>query len=132
MKPHAGLNVPKEFEDLYDINNIPDIPQPPWPEEPDTHLAAIEADPRDQTLPAWREAWQNMTPLERRRTTLRYYANCSWLDSYFGQVLDKLEKLGRLGERPDRLHLRSRRDARRAQFPLQQVLPLREQRAGAL
>ena len=37
-----------------------------------------------------------MTPLERRRTTLRYYANCSWLDAYFGQVLDKLKKLGRL------------------------------------
>ena len=37
-----------------------------------------------------------MTPLERRRTTLRYYANCSWLDGYFGQVLDKLKKLGRL------------------------------------
>jgi len=37
-----------------------------------------------------------MTPLERRRTTLYYYANCSWLDDYFGQVLAKLEKAGRL------------------------------------
>jgi arylsulfatase A-like enzyme len=27
---------------------------------------------------------------------LRYYANCSWLDSYFGQVFDKLKKMGRL------------------------------------
>jgi arylsulfatase A-like enzyme len=34
--------------------------------------------------------------MEKRRTTLRYYANCSWLDDYFGQALDKLEKLGRL------------------------------------
>jgi arylsulfatase A-like enzyme len=34
--------------------------------------------------------------MERRRTTLRYYANCSWLDDYFGQALAKLEKLGRL------------------------------------
>ena len=37
-----------------------------------------------------------MTQMEKRRTTLRYYANCSWLDDYFGQALDKLEKLGRL------------------------------------
>ena len=37
-----------------------------------------------------------MTPLERRRTTLHYYANCSWLDDYFGQALAKLEKAGRL------------------------------------
>jgi arylsulfatase A-like enzyme len=37
-----------------------------------------------------------MTPDERRRTVLRYYANCSWLDDYFGQALAKLERLGRL------------------------------------
>ena len=97
IKPHAGFNVPKEFEDLYDINNIPDIAQPPWQKEPDTHLAAYDADPQSGTrYPEWREAWEKMTPLERRRTTLRYYANCSWLEAYFGQVLDKLKKMGRL------------------------------------
>lgn len=98
LKPHAGLNVPARFEDLYDINTIPDTEQPPWQEEPGTHLAASDAGsdslgPRYQT---WREAWTRMTPIERRRTTLRYYANCSWLDDYFGQVMDKLGKLGRL------------------------------------
>ncbi len=97
LKPHAGLNVPQEFEDLYDIDKIPDISQPPWPEETCTHLAAIEADPfNDKRYRQWREAWEKRTPLERRRTTLRYYANCSWLDSYFGQVLDKLQRMGRL------------------------------------
>lgn len=97
MKPHPGFNVPKEFEDLYDINNIPDIPQPPWQKEPDTHLAAYDADPQSGIrYLEWRKAWEKMTPLERRRTTLRYYANCSWLDAYFGQVLDKLKKMGRL------------------------------------
>lgn len=96
-KPHAGMNVPKEFEDLYDINAIPDTPQPPWSEEGDTHLAAYEADKSAGTRHlAWRDAWQKLTPLERRRTVLRYYANCSWLDAYFGQVLDKLRKMGRL------------------------------------
>lgn len=44
----------------------------------------------------WREVWENLSSEERRRTTLRYWANCSWLDDYIGQVLDKLEKLGRL------------------------------------
>lgn len=97
IKPHAGFNVPKEFEDLYDINTIPDTPQPPWQDEPDTHMTAYEADPSSGTrYKEWRATWEKMTPLERRRTTLRYYANCSWLDSYFGQVLDKLKKMGRL------------------------------------
>ena len=97
LKPHAGFNVPKEFEDLYDIDSIPDTPQPPWRQEPDTHLAAYDADPSSgKRYPEWRQAWEKMTPLERRRTTLRYYANCSWLDAYFGQVLDRLKKMGRL------------------------------------
>ena len=97
LKPHAGFNVPKQFEDFYDISTIPDVPQPPWDKEPDTHLAAYDADPQAGTrYPEWRAAWEKLTPLERRRTTLRYYANCSWLDDYFGQVLEKLKKLGRL------------------------------------
>lgn len=97
LKPHAGFNVPKEFEDLYDIGDIPDIRQPPWSRESGTHLAPADAGPSsDNRYRRWREAWQKMTPTQRRRTTLRYYANCSWLDSYFGQVLSKLEELGRL------------------------------------
>ena len=97
MKPHAGFNVPEEFENLYDINAIPDIPQPPWKDEPDTHLRAYDADPSSgKRYQGWRKAWEKMTPLKRRRTTLRYYANCSWIDAYFGKVLDKLEKMGRL------------------------------------
>jgi len=98
LKPHAGFNVPKQFEDLYRIEDIPDIPQPPWAEESGTHLAYCDQTntflgPRYRT---WRVAWSKMTPTERRRTTLRYFANCSWLESYFGQVLDRLQALGRL------------------------------------
>jgi arylsulfatase A-like enzyme len=98
LKPHAGLNVPKRFEDLYDINEIPDTEQPPWETEPDTHLAYSDkgSDSLGPRYRGWREAWGKMTKMERRRTTLRYYANCSWLDDYFGQALAKLEKLGRL------------------------------------
>ena len=98
LKPHAGLNVPKRFEDFYDINTIPDTEQPPFDVEPDTHLAYSDkgSEFMGTRYKGWHDVWSKMTPMERRRTTLRYYANCSWLDDYFGKVLDKLEKLGRL------------------------------------
>ncbi|MFD2661124.1 sulfatase family protein [Paenibacillus thailandensis] len=98
LKPHAGFNVPKPFEDLYKLEQIPDIPQPPWLDEPDTHLFASDAI-HEQSLAHYREkreVWERMSAEERKRTTLRYWANCSWLDHYFGRALDKLEKLGRL------------------------------------
>ncbi|MEI7026536.1 sulfatase-like hydrolase/transferase [Paenibacillus sp. y28] len=98
LKPHAGFNVPQEFEDWYDINAIPDFPEPPWTDETNTHLSASD-EINDYSRKAYldkREVWEQMTPLERRRTTLRYWANCSWLDHYFGRVLDKLETQGRL------------------------------------
>ena len=99
LKPHAGLNVPKRFEDLYRIEDIPDTVQPPWANEHATHLAFADrkdSGPLKGRYARWRQAWSKMSLLERRRTTLHYYANCSWLDSYFGQVIEKLEKLGRL------------------------------------
>jgi arylsulfatase A-like enzyme len=97
-KPHAGLNVPKRFEDLYDLAQIPDTPQPPWETEPGTHLAYTDLTNKSHAgrYHAWREAFSRMAPDARRRTTLRYYANCSWFDECCGQVLAKLEKLGRL------------------------------------
>ncbi|MCI1857451.1 MAG: sulfatase-like hydrolase/transferase [Sporolactobacillus sp.] len=98
IKPHAGFNVPKAFEDLYDINNIPDMPQPPWTEEPDTHLKNLrQAHPYWQKkYNDWHSTWAELSPSERKRTTLRYWANCTWLDSYFGQILKKLNDLGKL------------------------------------
>jgi arylsulfatase A-like enzyme len=98
LKPHAGLNVPKQFEDLYDVRDMPDMPAPPWSQEPDTHLAATDRLSANHARrhAAWREAFSRMTPDERRRTVLRYYANCSWLEHYFGEALTRLEKLGRL------------------------------------
>jgi arylsulfatase A-like enzyme len=100
--PHAGMNVPKRFEDIYDIKTIPDTLQPPWKDEPDTHLAYCDRENKPLAYfsatryKQWREAWEKMSVLERRRTTLRYYADCSWMDYYFGQVLERLDKLGRL------------------------------------
>ncbi len=98
LKPHAGLNVPKRFVDLYRIEDMPDTEQPPWSEEPDTHLAYSVQNNKSQATRYhnWHEAWSKMNRDEKRRTTLYYYANCSWLDDYFGQALQKLEKAGRL------------------------------------
>lgn len=98
LKPHAGLNVPKAFEDLYSIADIPDIPQPPWLDEENTHLAAsdeLNSRSRESYLDK-KKVFLAMSEEERRRTTLRYFANCSWLDHYFGLALEKLERLGRL------------------------------------
>lgn len=98
LKPHAGLNPPKRFVDMYDINDIPDTEQPPWAQEPDTHLAYCDQTNKflGNRYKVWNETWSKMTPLERRRTTLYYYANCTWFDNYFGEALAKLEKAGRL------------------------------------
>ncbi|WP_283153778.1 sulfatase family protein [Guptibacillus hwajinpoensis] len=98
LKPHAGFNVPKEFEDLYSLESIPDIEQPPWDMEADTHLSSTDAlNPESlEDYHEKRDVWEAMSPLERRRTTLRYWANCSWLDHYFGQVLESLREHGAL------------------------------------
>jgi arylsulfatase len=94
LKPHAGFNVPKEFEDLYQLHDIPDIAQPPWMYETDTHLASEDEASSESNYSKRRAVWEMLTPEERKRTTLRYWANCSWLDHYFGRVLDGLEQQG--------------------------------------
>jgi arylsulfatase A-like enzyme len=98
LKPHAGFNVPPEFEALYDLDEIPDMPAPDWNAEPVTHQTALDAAApfHRQRYEKWRAIFSTMTPAERKRTILRYYANCSWLDACFGQALERLEKLGRL------------------------------------
>ncbi|GBF76435.1 putative sulfatase [Paenibacillus sp. 598K] len=98
LKPHAGFNVPKVFEDLYRLEDIPDIPQPPWEDEVQTHLAAsdeLNSNSRQSYIDK-KKVWEQRSLEERRRTTLRYWANCSWLDHYFGLALEKLENQGRL------------------------------------
>jgi len=82
--PHAVLSVPKEFEDMYDIDDIPDTPLPP----PDWALY--------EHTTAWRhrEAWAALDPLTKRRTTLRYWAFCTYADYEFGRMLDALREIG--------------------------------------
>lgn len=95
LKPHAGFNVPKAFEDLYRLEDIPDIEQPPWRAEHGTHMEEADGSPGSGGK-HWerKQAWEQLSVMERRRTTLRYWANCTWLDHYFGQVLDGLQAKG--------------------------------------
>jgi arylsulfatase A-like enzyme len=82
--PHAGYNVPEGYEDLYDIDDIPDRPMPDWTEDPVEHVG------RDYR----KDGWLEKTPEERRRTTLRYWALCSYVDDLFGRALRKLREKG--------------------------------------
>lgn len=87
--PHAGFNVPQGYEELYDLDEIPD----PFssPQDVDLHRHVGEW--------KWREEWSSeTTACARRRSTLRYYALCSYVDAQFGRVLHKLEEAGELDD----------------------------------
>lgn len=96
IKPHAGFNIPPEFESLYDIESMPDIPVPPWEDEPDTHIAAaMKVSPSLHDVHYNRKAaLSGRTREEKRRTTLRYFANCTFMDYFIGSVLTKIREKG--------------------------------------
>ncbi len=96
IKPHAGFNIPKRFEDLYSIDDIPDLQSPPWENEGDTHIRAAmdvceSLKTRHEKL---KDVWKALSPLQRRMTTLRYWANCSFMDWLIGQNLEAMRKKG--------------------------------------
>ncbi|HEX2740050.1 MAG TPA: sulfatase-like hydrolase/transferase [Rubrobacter sp.] len=82
--PHAAFNVPPEYEALYEMDEIPARPEPP----PGTNLSGHAEEWQ------WDEWLTRTTPQERRRTTLRYYALCTYVDAEFGRVLKKIEEMG--------------------------------------
>jgi arylsulfatase A-like enzyme len=84
--PHPGFNVPAGFEELYNIEDVPERPTPPWTQQ----------DPGHAVFTRFPDAWGKKTSLERCRTTLRYYALCSYVDGLFGRVLRKLDEIGEL------------------------------------
>ena len=96
IKPHAGFNVPKEFIDLYDIENIPPLPAPPWREEPDTHIrAAMKVSENLYSAHYGRKAvLDKLTEEEKRHIRLMYLANCSFMDWFISRVLDKVREKG--------------------------------------
>ncbi len=84
--------MPAKYEELYDINEIPDINSPGWENSLEAHLfpnAHIYEHPHQKI-------WAKKTEEQRKLTTLRYYALCSFVDDMFGKVLNKLEQIGEL------------------------------------
>ncbi len=91
MKPHAGHNIPEGYEDLYDLDKISYARQPPWEKDRSPHAEGIN---RRELYEGY---WKNATEEEWKLMTLRYRANCSWMDDMFGRVLEALERKGLLG-----------------------------------
>ena len=96
IKPHAGFNIPPEFENMYRLEDIPDIPAPPWEEEPDTHIAAaMKVSPSLYEVHTQRrEALKKLSREERRRITLRYWANCTFMDAFISDILNRIRQKG--------------------------------------
>jgi arylsulfatase A-like enzyme len=84
--PHPGYNVPPGYEERYDLADIPERNKPPWEAHQSGH----------SIFTRFPEEWEAKTPAERRRTTLRYYALCTYVDDLFGQVLRKLDEINEL------------------------------------
>jgi arylsulfatase A-like enzyme len=90
LKPHAGANVPPGYEDLYDLAAMPVPEQPLLAQVEPCH--ATGNDRQDM----YREFWSKATKAQWQQMVLRYRANCSWMDSMFGRVMDKLQAKGLL------------------------------------
>jgi arylsulfatase len=86
-KPHVGLNVPRGYEDQYDINDIPDMDLPHLPEDLPGHLRK----PGSNSA-----AFAAASEETRKRIVLRYWASCTWIDTLYGKVLDRLRDVGAL------------------------------------
>jgi arylsulfatase len=84
--PHAPFNVPPGYEGLYDLAEIPDPPEAPEGAALAGHAGA--------QWKRWDEWLRETSVQERRMSTLRYYALCSYVDAQFGRVLSKLEETG--------------------------------------
>lgn len=98
IKPHAGFNVPPEYESQYRLEDIPDLETPPWEEEPDTHVRAMSqvSDALRRRHEELKSHWKELTPEQRKRSTLRYWANCTFLDDFIGQAVEKMRERGLL------------------------------------
>jgi len=88
LKPHAGHNVPAGYEVQYDLSTIRYAQQPPWEKDVSPHALGINR--RDMYVDYWRKA----TDLQWRQMTLRYRANCTWIDTMFGRALAALKAKG--------------------------------------
>lgn len=88
LKPHAGHNVPAGHEGLYRVEDMPVPPQPPREQVEPCHATGTNREGM------YRGFWRKATKKEWQVMRMRYYANCTWIDSMFGRVLKKLEGRG--------------------------------------
>ena len=90
LKPHAGHNVPEGFEDRYDLYKTKYAEQPPWEKDISSHAKGVN---RREMYEGF---WKNATEDQWKEMTMRYYANCTWIDDMFGRTLKALEEKGLL------------------------------------
>ena len=90
LKPHAGHNVPEGFEDHYDLEETKYAEQPPWEKDHSPHAEGVN---RRELYEGF---WKNATEDQWKEMTMRYYANCTWIDDMFGRTLEALEIRGLL------------------------------------
>ena len=84
--PHAPFNVPPGYEASYDLEEMPPPPEVPARASLDGHAG--------REWKRWEEWMRETSVQERRMSTLRYYALCSYVDAQFGRVLRWLEDRG--------------------------------------
>ncbi len=94
LKPHAGHNVPKGFEELYEGKDITPAIQPNWNRDDSPHAEGVNVG-RPGNLP-YVEFWKEASKDQWKDMTRRYYANCTWIDDMFGRTMKALEKKGLL------------------------------------
>jgi arylsulfatase A-like enzyme len=88
LKPHAGHNVPAGYESQYDVDQVKYAKQPPWQEDRSPHAGGVNR--REMYIDYWSQA----TDQQWRLMTMRYRANCTWIDDMFGRVLKQLQRKG--------------------------------------
>ena len=90
LKPHAGHNVPEGFEDFYQLENTKYAEQPPWEKDNSPHAEGVN---RRELYEGF---WKNASEQQWKEMTMRYYANCTWIDDMFGRTLHALKEKGLL------------------------------------
>ncbi len=90
LKPHAAHNVPAGYEKDYDLEHTTYAEQPPWTEDHSIHAFGVNR------RAIYEGFWKDATPEQWKEMTMRYYANCTWIDDMFGRTLAELDKKGLL------------------------------------
>ncbi len=88
LKPHAGHNVPAGYEQRYDVDKVEYAKQPPWEEDDSPHALGVNR------RKMYVDYWSKASDEQWRLMTMRYRANCTWIDDMFGRALKALERQG--------------------------------------